>query len=278
MTAREKSRRKPRQVELQIAGSEDMADDSQFLTALARGLTVLETCVKAGAPIGTGEITKETGLSLPTVSRMAYTLYQLGYLQYISRERLYVPGPRSALLSALISMRINLRTVARPLMEKLTRETDCSVGIGTLVDNQMRYLDAFEAESIIGLRLDVGMQLPVLNTAIGRAYLAGVSAETCDEICEKLRPREEAEWNDLRARIKSSLRHYRDHGYCISIGEWHKQINSVAAPISDPSTRGVYVVVAGAPAYSLPKERLREEIGPRLLALVADVKKAVGSG
>ncbi len=60
---------------------EQAPKDRKFVEALARGLEVLRAFTHGHAVRGNQDIARITGLPKPTVSRLTYTLTQLGYLK-----------------------------------------------------------------------------------------------------------------------------------------------------------------------------------------------------
>ena len=260
----------------QAKGDTPDGDDSQFVTAIARGLEVLDVCARAGKPLGNGEIAAATGLSAPTVSRVAYTLYSLGYLTFLPRERAYAPGARAAGLAATLLRRIDIRELARPEMDALARDAHFNVGLGTLDGDLMVYIDAFEGDALIGLRLRAGSHIPVLTSAMGRAYLAALEPEPRAAIIDRLRPRHGDEWPTVLAGIRQAERDIAERGYCISAGDWQKDINGIAVPIVEPGTGSVYAINLGGPAYMLSEASLRDVLAPRLLAIAERLRSHLG--
>ena len=56
--------------------------DRNFVTALARGLELLRAFGTGEEYLGNAELSNRTHIPRPTVSRLTYTLTQLGYLQH----------------------------------------------------------------------------------------------------------------------------------------------------------------------------------------------------
>src|ERR1700683_333563 len=67
--------------------SEHRTGDTQHVNAVARALRILEAFRPGEGPLGNAELAERTGLTKPTVSRLAYTLVQAGYLS-LNTERL----------------------------------------------------------------------------------------------------------------------------------------------------------------------------------------------
>ena len=64
----------------------DQADLS-FATTLAHGLDVLAAFRNSSGSLSNADLALHTGLSRPTVSRLTYTLAQLGYLKRDAKGR-----------------------------------------------------------------------------------------------------------------------------------------------------------------------------------------------
>ena len=58
--------------------SRHASKDYRFMTALARGLSVLRAFGPDNRPLGNAEIAERVGLPKPTVSRITFTLSELG--------------------------------------------------------------------------------------------------------------------------------------------------------------------------------------------------------
>jgi hypothetical protein len=70
--------------------------DRKFVVALARGLEVLRAFRADDGFLGNLEIAERTGLPKPTVTRLTYTLCELGYLAQVPRLGKYRLAPKSA--------------------------------------------------------------------------------------------------------------------------------------------------------------------------------------
>ena len=63
------------------------AADPSFATTLAHGLDVLAVFRNGSRSLSNADLAASTGLSRPTVSRLTYTLAQLGYLKRDAKGR-----------------------------------------------------------------------------------------------------------------------------------------------------------------------------------------------
>jgi DNA-binding IclR family transcriptional regulator len=233
-------------------------------------LRVLDAFNDGDAPMGNSELADRTGLPKPTVSRLTYTLAQAGYLVYDSRRREYELGGGALALGAAALSRRNVRTLARPRLRSLADESGFNVGLGTRdVGPWMIYTDACEGPSLVGLRLRSGDRVPLLTSAMGRAWLAAQEIDVVESHLATLRGRERAEWKAASENARAQMQQY---GFCISAGDWQKDIHGVAAPIRTDDR--VFAINLGGPAYLLPMDQLIKEWGPRVAAIAQEIEHA----
>lgn len=72
-----------------------------------------------------------------------------------------------------------------------------------------------------------------------------------------------------------SIDEARRLGYCLSLGEFHREINSVSVALYGPSGE-VMALNCGGAAFMFTEQRLREELAPRLRAIAKDIAQAIG--
>jgi DNA-binding IclR family transcriptional regulator len=124
-------------------------------------------------------------------------------------------------------------------------------------------------------RVDVGSRVPMPNSALGRAYLAALPPAERAPLIESLRLARGSEWPALSAGLPDALDEHARHGWCLSQGAFHREINSVAAALVGP--RGNFMAFScGGAAFQFGGARLREEIAPALVQLVQQVADAIG--
>lgn len=239
-----------------------------FITALARGLEVLR-CFRPGvAALGNLDLARLTGLPKPTISRITYTLTELGYLRYHPDTGKYSPGYGVLALGFGLLAGLEVRELAKASMTDLARETGGAVALGAFDGDAMTYVEAIHGSSALYLRLPVGYRAS-LDSAMGRAYLASLPAAACAEVLERLGPAAPA-----LAAIERARAELRDTGCCFAIGEWQSGINAVAVPFVSITGEGVFVMSCGGPEGLLPEAGLRTHVAPALRAAIAGLAGA----
>jgi len=270
----QRATRRPR-----TATKNEVADDAGgrlFVTALARGLEVLSAFRAGDRALGNLELAKRTELPKPTISRITHTLTQLGYLAYDSRLGTYELGGRTLSLSYAALANLDVRRVARPIMEKLADAHNLHIALGTRDKLMMLNVETCEGHGLVGLRLATGSRIPIAVTAVGKAYLAAVPDSERNGILDAIRKQHGDDWPLIAQSIAASIRDVAERGFCTSAGEWRKDINAVGAPIITPSGGSIYALSVGGPAYLVSQDQLDHEYGPALAAAAKKISASLG--
>lgn len=245
-----------------------------FATSLANGLLILKS-FKVGEPaLSNREFVERTGLSKATVSRLTYTLGELGFLKYDSEQRRYRLG--SATLSAGYPLlaSLSIRQVARPFMKVLADHAYGSVSLGMRDRSSMVYIETCRGYEAIAFRPDIGGSLPLLSTAMGRAWLAGTSQEQRNLALQQIRSEDPDACKQYGHIVQESLHNYAAVGACFSRGDWQKDVHAVAVPMQLIVDGETLVFNCGVPAVRLGKRTLETDLAPRLLDMVRNVERA----
>jgi DNA-binding IclR family transcriptional regulator len=251
----------------------NVKEDRHFVTALARGLELL-ACFRSGDKLlGNQELAERSKLPKSTVSRLTYTLTKLGYLQYDEEAGKYRLGTATLALGSAMLSRLDIRQMARPLMQELADFSHTMVSLGMRDRLSMIYVENCRSQAALTLRLDVGARIPVASTAMGRAYLAEISSSERDDILERVRELDELAWPTLRDRVMRAVDEYHALGCCTSFGDWQPDVNAIAVAFRPNENAAPLSINCGGPAFNLSPEFLLEEVRPRLIALVGQLRR-----
>lgn len=253
-------------------------DARKFVVALARGLEVLRIFTPGEGLLGNQEIAARTGLPKATVTRLTYTLTQLGYLTHLERLEKYQLAPAALAIgySTLANMRI--RHVARPHMQALANYAGASVSLGSRDRLNLLYVEHCRAKSAVMLRLDLGSRIPIATTAMGRAMLAALPEKERDWLLRHIARRESKQWPKVRVGIERAQKDLANRGFTLSVGEWQTDVTAVGVPLIPADGSGIFAFNCGAPAFHFSRERLENDIGPRLVNMVRNIEAELNSG
>ncbi|MBV7487028.1 IclR family transcriptional regulator [Bordetella sp. BOR01] len=233
-----------------------------FIVALARGLDVLRCFGPGVATLGNQDLAGLTGLPKPTISRITYTLTELGYLRYHPDSGKYSPGYAVLALGFGLLAGLEVRELAKASMAQLARDTGGAVALGAFDGDAMVYVEAIHGSSELYLRLPVGYRAS-LDSAMGRAYLAALPETQRAALFERLG--QGAPDSAIVAQAHADL---QASGCCFALGAWRADINAVAVPFQSVTGEGLLVMSCGGPASLLPASVLRERVAPALRAAV----------
>lgn len=250
--------------------TDEEAKDRQFVTALARGLEVLRAFDGGGGPLGNQEIAARTDLPKPTVSRITHTLTRLGYLVYMPRFEKYRLGPGVLAFSHGFLGSLSIADIARPAMQDLADRTRATVALGDRDRMEFVYLQVCRGVSNIILRQGVGSRLPLPTSAMGMAYLAVLPDEERGPLLDQIKATAD-DWPALKQELDRAQREVYEHGFCVSVGTWVKEINGAGAPCLLGEGRQPMAFNIGGPAFWMTEQQLYEEYGPALAKMAKEV-------
>lgn len=251
-------------------------EDRHFVSALARGLRVL-TCFRTGDELlGNHELARRSGLPKSTISRLTYTLTKLGYLHFLQDSVKYQLGSATLALGSAMLARMDIRRLARPMMQDLADFSHGMVSLGVRERLNLIYIENCRSQSTLTLILDVGSRIPLATTAMGRAYLAVMSNAEREEALQQIRAQDEANWPSIRAGVDAALEQYQRMGCCCSFGDWQKDVNAIAVAFRVSSALPIMSMNCGGPAFQLSPDFLLNEVRPRLIDIVKQLEMSFG--
>lgn len=259
------------------AAAEFAGKDRQFVTALARGLDILRAFQPGEGMLGNQEIAHRSGLPKPTVARLTHTLTELGYLTYVKRFRKYELGASVLALGYAALSSMDVREVARPLMLAMAQANNCSTALGGRDRHSMIYLESTRSPAAVGIAYDVGSRISIATSAMGRAWLAAQPEDERGKLIDSIRRRWRSDWAPVKIGIERAIREVSERGFCLSWGEWSPEIAAVGAPLRGPDGVPLYGINAATPIYQANRERIENELGPRLVKLARDVRNGLAA-
>lgn len=255
-----------------IATSEEEDKDRQFVTALARGVELLRCFSPRESVLSNLDLARKTGLPRPTVTRLTYTLTRLGCLRQLPQGKYQLDVGVMSFGYAMLS-NLSIRAVAHPLMTELANHAQAAVAMSARDRMDMVYLDVVQGEGNVTMRRHIGTKLPMHLSSAGRACLAAMPENECEFLMDHIRERHREDWPKIRKGLEKAFRDYADYGYCLSIGEWSRDVNALAVPMNH-TQHGLLVFNCGGPSFQVTREKLEEDIGPRLIHMVNNIEAA----
>jgi DNA-binding IclR family transcriptional regulator len=109
---------------------------------------------------------------------------------------------------------------------------------------------------------------------MGRAYIAGCKPDERTEILEALAEHHGPErWPAILDGINAAATQIAEKGFYVNYGDWHEGVHSLAVPFPMASDAAPDMTLnLGGPASSLTKDRMENDLGPRLLEIAQSLR------
>jgi IclR family transcriptional regulator, mhp operon transcriptional activator len=202
-----------------------------------RALAVLEAL--NNRPVSRlAELARSTGLPKSTLVRLLDTLILGGYAHQISRRKGYSLAERVTRLSGGFRHSDAIVEVARPFLSALTAEHKWPVAIATLDRDAMMVRLSTRRESPFATDPDfINRRVPMLVSALGRAYLAFCPSDEREAILAM-----------LRASKRAVDRPARDAGFVRNLVQSvRRQGFASTGPVPGDRARGLAIPVMSGP-------------------------------
>ncbi|RAR56238.1 IclR family transcriptional regulator [Paraburkholderia unamae] len=250
--------------------------DRQFAINLARGLQVLRAFTPAEPMLGNRELADRTGLPKATISRLTYTLTLLGYLNRSEKYQRYRLGAGVLTLGYPMLAAMQIRQIARPYMEKLARETRCSVNLGMRDRLNVVYVDTCRPGRDNSAQPDIGSTRPLLATSIGRALLIGESAKERQAVLNRLRLNDPERYAADLPLWEADCAAFAGRGFTLSRGDWIRDIHAIAVPVRQPPDEERIALNCTIVSRRLADDWIERTVAPLLLEAALRIERACG--
>jgi DNA-binding IclR family transcriptional regulator len=250
-----------------------MAKKSQeTLKSVEKALQILEAFNISHPELSVSEL--EDILSLPRVSiyRFLRVLLKRGFIMQNPQTRKYRLGIKVFELGSLVLKDMELRKVAFPLIEELSRKSGETVHLGVLDGHRAVSIEGAESGGYsLRISLPIGKRVYLHSTGIGKAILAFLADDEIDEIIdEQGLPRFMANTITEPRVLKKEIKRIRERGYAIDNEENEPGVCCVAAPILDSSRHVIASVSISGPSVRITGERI-----PTLADMVIETSQQI---
>lgn len=218
------------------AMKEDAARTEYALVrGLTRGLDVLRALNRTpGGRSSVAELARVTSIHRTTVRRLLETLASAGYVQSSASDGQFFVTLRVRDLSEGFTDREWISGVAAPVMGELLRKMRWPSDLTTLDGAAMFIRESTHRFSPLSFeRAMVGIRMPLLLTASGRAYLAECDKEEQEQLIRlAAADPEQAAIATNRKLVSQMIAQVRKQGYASNEGDWHKGSRTSALAVA----------------------------------------------
>ncbi len=199
---------------------------------VGKALEVLDQVAAFGRPVRFSELLDQSVFPKATLYRFVQTLTNQGMLAYDPDRATYAPGVRLVRLAHAAWAQSSLAPIARPHIDRLSREVGETVHLAQLDHAQVLYVDKRNAAQPVEMFSQAGKIGPAYCTGVGKAMLAFLDAAVLDKVITQqsfhcFTPKTLT----TEAALRTELADIRANGYGFDREEHEPGIICVAVPI-----------------------------------------------
>lgn len=207
--------------------------DRDFVTALARGLAVIQAFTNQGRQLTISQISYRTGITRAAVRRYLHTLTALGFVRCQDGTRFSL-GPKVVSLGNAYLSGAPLGGQAQAVLDELSDAVGEACSMAVLDGCEIVYLARATSSRIMSPSLNVGSRLPAYATSIGQVLLAHLAETELEGYLARV--------NFLpftpntivtAAALRATLEDVRRDGYAIANQQMEVGLSSIAVPIHE---------------------------------------------
>ncbi|ROQ24878.1 IclR family transcriptional regulator [Gallaecimonas pentaromativorans] len=218
----------------------DMADaqPKRLVPAIDRAVMVLDLIAAEPGVAGVSELARRLGLAKSSVHGICDTLCALGLLRVAGSG--FEMGPRSLHWSASFLDRSDLVSEFERILSEDRRLDDYTVTLSTLSGAEVMYLACRNAAKPLGFTFQLGMRLPAIYTATGKAMLSQMESEQRQALLAGPWPAAFTANSvaSLEA-LEGQFSEWRQLGYALDRGEIRDGMVCLGAAVKDRSGKPV---------------------------------------
>jgi DNA-binding IclR family transcriptional regulator len=206
-----------------------------------------------------GKLAAMLSVDKSTVSRLAATLAERGFLERAPGSKAFRLGPELGRLGMLaVASSHNLVELARGPMERLTEKATETVNLAVLENHKAINVMQIDGSHLVGVGDWTGWKTEPHTTANGKVLLT--FAEGAFEDLPLKYPLEAFTERTITSveDLRSELERVRVEGWASTLGELEEGFNGVAVPVFDASGHCVAALSVSGPVYRMTPERMPE--------------------
>ena len=222
------------------------------------------------------EIQKRIGFNKSTLFRIIATLVHNHFLRKTESGR-YELGLAIFILGHRIALERHLKSIASPLMKKLSDELQFTVHLGIIERDNIIIIEKAEPLRNIKMVSRVGTSVPAHCTSQGKTLLAFSPHETVERIVNayglnRFTPNTITTYDSLLIELEQ----IRKRGYAVDNSEHEKNIKCIGVPILDREGAVVAALSVTGLITDFPNEEVLGQCVRLLFKLRDDISREMG--
>jgi DNA-binding IclR family transcriptional regulator len=224
-----------------------------------RTLAIFELLGKHRLGLSLSEIARDLNLPINTVSRIAITLQQCGYLQRREDDKRFVLTNKLFDLSRPQVREKSLVVCALESLKWLRDASGETTQLLTQANHKITILEQCISSQPIKVSSTIGLQVPMYSCAPGKAVLAHLPAAELDAFFENVKLKQYTSTTlATRSALEADLAKTRKRNYATDLAEGLEGIHCVAAAVLDEYRYPVAAITIMAPSFRLKRDQFEK--------------------
>jgi IclR family KDG regulon transcriptional repressor len=208
-----------------------MIGESKRVPAIDKCFAILELFARSTTPLGVSEISRRLQLNKSTVFHIIHTLANLHVLEK-GNDGKFRFGYRLFSLGIAAGEGSSLIQTVHPQLVAINKDTTLSAFLGIRSAMAAVIIDKVDTAYDIKISSEIGMRIPLLAGAGGKALLAQLTDEEIDRILKNNRLKKYTANTCVdKARYKREVLQVRDSGLAVDREEYIEGIVAFAIPL-----------------------------------------------
>jgi IclR family transcriptional regulator, acetate operon repressor len=244
---------------------------------MGRWLTVLEAFVDH-RQWGVRELAAASGLSVSATHRILHEMASLGMLSAGPKRGQFTVGPELTRIAILTAERVDLKAVARPVIEAASQDIGETVILASYspVRRQFWAVDAAESDHTIRYLWESLRRWSDIHVgSSGKGILAFLPEAERDAIIQALPDPIPTIVPMTKSQLAVQLAEARARGFVVSHGERVSGAVGVSAPVRDATGRVIGDLIASWPDNRTNRQK-EHRVADRMVASADEVSRLLG--
>lgn len=247
-----------------------------IIQALDRAFRILDQFDDDVVELRLTEISERVQLHKSTVHSLLKTMQLHGYVRQNEENGKYRLGMKFLEKGQLVAQTLDVRTIARPYIARLSQETGQTVHLVLMEDGEGVYIDKVEGKKAVIRYSRIGKRAPLHSSASGKVLIAFKPVLELREILRgyEYERRTERTIVDENA-LLAELERVRERGYAIDNEENERGVCCYAVPLRN-HTGEVIAAVSISMLSSLVTEEQVSDYIAKLHEVSANISEQLG--
>jgi DNA-binding IclR family transcriptional regulator len=245
-------------------------DKQPYGTVLLKADRILEFLASCNKSQTLNQIAKATDLTNSTALKILDTLNLIGYVQKDLESKKFSLGSSLIKYANKAINQLDIKKIAQGHLEELQKTTSETVHLGILDKSSVVYVTKIDSSNPIMLYSQIGKNIPLYCSAMGKAILADLSDREVIHYLDENHPIKKTKNTIIEKGVfLREINKIRELGYAFDNGEHEEEVFCIGASITVNGKN------FGAISVSTPKYRLTDISLERTIHAIQACKAAI---